>query len=417
MALRERGELQTGSLGVKAPCVAATLGNITLYGLQTVDGYEVQENDRVLVRAQTNLTENGVWVAKQTHWVRAPDFDGVRDAVGGTLVPVAQGVTLAGNLFGVTGVGPVQIGVDEIEFEARYLTTAEAAAIRNQTIAARNEAQSAQSGAESAKTGAELAQAAAEAAASVVVEPLSGTSSTSNSIGFGTKNFTTQAGRAWEIGSFVLAVHPAAPSNYMIGQVVSYDGTALSLSVPTGGFAGSGTYSDWLLTLSGARGTQGPPGPAGTGSGDMIGANNLNDVDDPNVARANIGAAALNGSATEAFAASNVTVTGTTDTKSYKEGVFAITDGATVNLDPNNGTIQTWTLGDNRTPGQVNWATGQSITLLVDDGSARTITWSTLGVVWKTNGGTAPTLQTTGFTVIVLWKVGTTIYGARVGDA
>jgi len=101
----------------------------------------------------------------------------------------------------------------------------------------------------------------------------------------------------------------------------------------------------------------------------------------------------------------------------YTETVFAITDGTTVNLDPNNGPIQTWTLGANRTPGQANWGAGQSITLLVDDGSAATITWTTLAVVWKTDGGTAPTLNTSGFTVIVLWKVGTTIYGARVGDA
>jgi len=101
----------------------------------------------------------------------------------------------------------------------------------------------------------------------------------------------------------------------------------------------------------------------------------------------------------------------------YTEEVFAITDGATVNLDPNNGSIQTWTLGASRTPGQANWASGQSITLMIDDGTAYSITWTTLGVVWKTGGGTAPTLNATGFTVITLWKVGTTIYGARVGDA
>jgi hypothetical protein len=118
-------------------------------------------------------------------------------------------------------------------------------------------------------------------------------------------------------------------------------------------------------------------------------------------------------------------VVGTTDAQTltsktlgnYTETVFAITDGTTVNLDPNNGSIQTWALGANRTPGQANWAAGQSITLLVDDGSDATITWTTLAVVWKTDGGTAPTLNLTGFTVIVLWKVGTTIYGARVGDA
>jgi hypothetical protein len=124
------------------------------------------------------------------------------------------------------------------------------------------------------------------------------------------------------------------------------------------------------------------------------------------------------------------TVVGTSDTQTltnktlekvtlndgYTEEVFAITDGATVDLDPNNGSIQTWTLGASRTPGQANWAAGQSITLLVDDGSAYAITWSTLAVVWKTDGGVAPTLNTTDFTVIILWKVGATIYGARVGD-
>lgn len=116
---------------------------------------------------------------------------------------------------------------------------------------------------------------------------------------------------------------------------------------------------------------------------------------------------------------------GTTDTQTltgktlgnYTETVFGITDGATVNLDPNDGPIQTWTLGASRTPGQVNWADGQSITLMVDDGSAFAITWTTLAVVWKTDAGSAPTLATTGFTTIVLWKVGTTIYGARVGNA
>jgi hypothetical protein len=101
----------------------------------------------------------------------------------------------------------------------------------------------------------------------------------------------------------------------------------------------------------------------------------------------------------------------------YTEEVFAVVDGATVDLDPNNGSIQTWTLGANRTPGQANWAAGQSITLMVDDGSAFTITWSTLAVEWETNSGSAPTLATSGFTVIVLWKVGAQIYGARVGNA
>jgi hypothetical protein len=53
------------------------------------------------------------------------------------------------------------------------------------------------------------------------------------------------------------------------------------------------------------------------------------------------------------------------------------------------------------------------MTLMVDDGTARTITWTTIGGVWV--GGSAPTLPTSGYGVIELWKVSTTIYGAYVG--
>jgi len=109
-------------------------------------------------------------------------------------------------------------------------------------------------------------------------------------------------------------------------------------------------------------------------------------------------------------------------TGTIKEDVFTITDGADFEIDPGNGSIQLLTLGDNRTPKATNFAAGESVMLMVDDGTAYAITWTDAtfggsGVVWKTNGGSAPTLNTTGYTVIVLWKVGTQVYGARVGDA
>ena len=98
----------------------------------------------------------------------------------------------------------------------------------------------------------------------------------------------------------------------------------------------------------------------------------------------------------------------------YTEEVFAVS-GTTPALSPTNGSIQTWTLSGNSTPTAGTWTAGQSINLLVDDGTDYTITWPS--VTWKTDGGSAPTLNATGDTVIVLWKVGSTIYGARVGDA
>lgn len=100
----------------------------------------------------------------------------------------------------------------------------------------------------------------------------------------------------------------------------------------------------------------------------------------------------------------------------YTEDVFDVT-GTAPTLSPTNGSIQTWTLIGNSTPTAGTWNSGQSITLMIDDGSAFTITWTSLAVTWKTDGGLAPTLNTSGFTAIALWKVGTVIYGARVGDA
>jgi hypothetical protein len=101
------------------------------------------------------------------------------------------------------------------------------------------------------------------------------------------------------------------------------------------------------------------------------------------------------------------------------EDVFTITDGAAFEVDPGDGSIQLITLGASRTPKATNFAAGESITLMVDDGTAYTLTWTdatwgTGGVIWK--GGTAPTLATTGYSVIQFWKVGTQVYGASVGD-
>ena len=104
------------------------------------------------------------------------------------------------------------------------------------------------------------------------------------------------------------------------------------------------------------------------------------------------------------------------------EDIFTITDGAAFEIDPGNGSIQLITLGANRTPKATNFANGEAVTLMVDDGTAYTLTWTDAtfggsGVVWKTDGGVAPTLNTAGYTVIVLFEVGGKVYGARVGDA
>lgn len=109
----------------------------------------------------------------------------------------------------------------------------------------------------------------------------------------------------------------------------------------------------------------------------------------------------------------NKTIEAGTFTNGYTEEVFAVS-GTTPALSPTNGSIQTWTLSGNSTPTAGTWANGQSLTLMINDGTAFTITWTSLGVVWV--GGTAPTLATTGFTVLQFWEVGNTIYGVKTGE-
>lgn len=77
-------------------------------------------------------------------------------------------------------------------------------------------------------------------------------------------------------------------------------------------------------------------------------------------------------------------------------------------IDPANGTVQTKTLAANTTFTDA-LASGQSIILGIDDGSAYTVTWPT--ITWTTNPASAPTLATSGYTWVVLWKVGSTLYG------
>lgn len=60
-------------LDVKASVVAATTGNITLSGLQNIDGISVGAGDRVLVKNQDAPEENGIYIASASAWTRSSD--------------------------------------------------------------------------------------------------------------------------------------------------------------------------------------------------------------------------------------------------------------------------------------------------------------------------------------------------------
>ncbi len=77
-------------LAIKAPCHTHADSNITpLFGTgQTIGGYTLTAFDRILLTAQTDPIDNGIYSVRDSAWIRDGDADGNRDWVGGTLIPV-----------------------------------------------------------------------------------------------------------------------------------------------------------------------------------------------------------------------------------------------------------------------------------------------------------------------------------------
>lgn len=110
------------SLAIKAPVKAATTANVTLSGLQTIDGVTLAAGDRVLVKSQTTATANGIYDADTGTWTRSKDFDGNRDIAKGTLIPVTDGTTNSVTYWRVTNTNPITVGSTSLTFARAILT-------------------------------------------------------------------------------------------------------------------------------------------------------------------------------------------------------------------------------------------------------------------------------------------------------
>jgi hypothetical protein len=129
--------------------------------------------------------------------------------------------------------------------------------------------------ASAAAAAAEAAEAAAVAAkndAQAAAGTVAITSTTSLAIGTGSKVFTVAAGLSVTAGQWVIITSDADPLvDYMTGQIASYSGTTLTITVATA--FGSGTLDDWTIKLSGVQGAIGAAGgiAGGTLTGNIDG--------------------------------------------------------------------------------------------------------------------------------------------------
>lgn len=109
------------SVAVKAPVRVGTTTNITLSGLQTIDGIALAAGDRVLVKDQTTTSENGIYIADTSTWSRAEDFDGPRDAVTGTTVQIISGTINQYRWYNLTSSTPITFGTSAITWAQTYV--------------------------------------------------------------------------------------------------------------------------------------------------------------------------------------------------------------------------------------------------------------------------------------------------------
>ena len=127
------------------------------------------------------------------------------------------------------------------------------------------------------------------------------------------------------------------------------------------------------------------------------------------------GSLTLGGSITGFLPLSGGTMTGNLTLAAYTETVYTLGTSGSQTLNPANGTVQSCAAVS---AGTVTFtdglSSGQSISLLLTNGSASTINWPT--ITWVTSAGNvAPTLSASN--TLVFWKISTTLYGALVGKS
>lgn len=91
----------------------ATTSEIELSGLQVVDGISLVEGDRILVKNQSESSENGIYVSGGSDWKRASD---AKELVRGSYVFVEEGLQNIGGGWYIETADPIRVGSTPLQF-------------------------------------------------------------------------------------------------------------------------------------------------------------------------------------------------------------------------------------------------------------------------------------------------------------
>jgi hypothetical protein len=109
-------------LSFKNPAVCATTANITLSGLQTIDGVTVVAGNRVLVKNQTNTANNGIYSASTGAWTRTTDADTWDELVSAFLF-IESGTASAGTAWYCSAQPGGTLGVTSVNWNTFSFTS------------------------------------------------------------------------------------------------------------------------------------------------------------------------------------------------------------------------------------------------------------------------------------------------------
>ena len=130
MALTRPRQTQLRDSDYKNSCRVVTVSNITLSGgtPATVDGVSLQVANRILVTAQTDASENGIYLVNTVGsgsdgtWQRSLDFNSNAVVTSGAFVPITEGTSYANTLWRLTTADPITIDTTNLTFVNNILT-------------------------------------------------------------------------------------------------------------------------------------------------------------------------------------------------------------------------------------------------------------------------------------------------------